>query len=95
MMLLTAGNTGVLSGQKTREVEQTGGFVRICEDLQRFEPFANCNKHLFCPIIRAVEADLPVFYAVRIHSRFDGLGLMVRGWWWQGVRASSTDGWEG
>lgn len=34
MVLLTAGNTGVLSGQKTREVEQSGGFVRICEILQ-------------------------------------------------------------
>lgn len=34
MMLLTAGNTGVLSGRKTREVEQSGGFVRIYEILQ-------------------------------------------------------------
>lgn len=34
MMLLTAGNTGVLSGQKTRKAEQAGGFVRICEILQ-------------------------------------------------------------
>ena len=34
MMLLTAGNTGVLSGKKTRKAEQTGGFVRICEILQ-------------------------------------------------------------
>ena len=34
MMLLTAGNTGVLSGQKTCEAEQAGGFVRICEILQ-------------------------------------------------------------
>ena len=68
MMLLTAGNTGVLSGQKTREAEQTGGFVRICEDLQRLEPFTNCSKLSFCSIIPAIMADSPVFYAIYIRG---------------------------
>ena len=41
MMLLTAGNTGVLSGQKTRKAEQTGGFVRICNGLSHSQIAAN------------------------------------------------------
>ena len=41
MMLLTAGNTGVLSGQKTRKAEQAGGFVRIYNGLSHSQIAAN------------------------------------------------------
>ena len=131
-MMLTAGKAGAASEQKTRDSEQTGGFVRICEILkdtrrwlassllgngwamkipgrsggrfgnagwmadgayssedgwqngmgylfitnhfgkseylQRLEPFTNCSKLSFCSIIRAVEADSPVFYAIYIRG---------------------------
>ena len=90
----------ICNGLAIHKLQQIVDLFNYPGNYGRFSGFL-CN--LYSRLIQWAGAVAPAFLLLAIPGGAAllglypslGLGLMVRGWWWQGVRASSTDGWEG